>query len=90
MQVVFYGQPDTVLQTRDFKRLIEDVRDQLGDEAVLVRDAVSRDSVSQMEIYQIMKTPAVLIARQDGSPVALWQHTLATLSDISYHYQSDR
>ena len=43
MQVVFYGQPDTVLQTRDFKRLIEDVRDQLGDEAVLVRDAVSRD-----------------------------------------------
>lgn len=90
MQIVFYGQPDTVLQNREYQRLIRDVRDQLGDDAVAVRDGVSRDSVGQMEVYQIMKTPAILIVRHDGSPVAMWQHSMPTLSDIRYHYQSER
>lgn len=89
MQVVFFGQPDTVLKNREYQQLIESARRQLGSDAVVVRDDVSRDSISQMEVYQIMKTPAVLIAREDGSPVAMWQQTLPTLTEISYHYQSD-
>lgn len=90
MKVMFYGKPDTVLQNREYQRLITETKNQLGDDVVEIRDAVSRDSVNQMEIYQIVKTPAVLIAREDGSPVAMWQHTLPTISDIGYYYQSDR
>jgi hypothetical protein len=90
MKVVFYGKPDTVLQNREYQRLITKAQGQLGRDVVEIKDAESRDSVSQMEIYQIVKTPAVLIARDDGSPVAMWQHSIPTISDIGYHYQSDR
>ncbi len=88
MQVIFYGKPDTVLERREYSRLIESARNQLGEDAISTRDISSRDSVGQMEAYQIMKTPAVLIVRDDGSPVALWQHSVPSLADISYHYQS--
>jgi hypothetical protein len=88
MQVIFYGKPDTVLEGREFSRLISDARSQFGEDAIELRDTTSRDSIGQMEAYQIVKTPAVLIIRDDGAPVALWQHTKPSLTDISYYYQS--
>lgn len=88
MQVIFFGQPDTVLEGRNFTDLVRSARNQFGEDAVLVRDTTSRESIGQMEAYQIMNTPAVLIVRDDGGAVALWQQTTPSLSEISYYYQS--
>lgn len=90
MKVMFFGKPDIYGDQREYNRLIEGSKEQFGDDSVTVHDSDSRDSIAILEIYQVFNTPAVLVCREDGSPVAIWQHTLPTLSDISYFYQSER
>lgn len=90
MRVMFFGEPDTYSNQRDYQRLVEDSKEQFGADYVSEHDSDSRDSIATLQIYQVFNTPAVLVCREDGSPVAIWQHTLPTLSDISYFYQSER
>lgn len=90
MKVIFFGEPESYVDQREYRQLIESATDQLGVNVVSQRDTLSRDSIASMELYQIFNTPAVLICREDGALVALWQHSIPSMSDIGYHYQSER
>ncbi len=52
------------------------------------RTAESRDGVGAMEAYGVVSTPAVIVTRDDGSVVAMWQYSIPDFSEVSYYYHT--
>lgn len=87
MKVLVIGEAQSTEQRLALEELIAQCNRQL-DGQVEIRSSTSRDGVGAMEAYDVLDTPAVIVARDDGAPVAMWQHSLPAFTEVSYFYHS--
>jgi hypothetical protein len=87
MKILVIGEAKSPEQREELDYLVEQC-DKLLDGQVERRSSTSRAGVGTMEAYDILNTPAVLVVRDDGGVVAMWQHSLPLFSDVSYYYHS--
>lgn len=70
------------------QRAIDDLATRLGEAQVdsEIVDADSPRGIEMAEYYDVMGRPAVMLMREDGSPVQIWQgiSQLPTVADLSY------
>ncbi len=71
---------------REALRFVQDL-DRLRVEAEIV-EADSREGIAMRELYDVMATPAVVVAKDDGALVEMWQGSWPQLSEVSYNYHT--
>lgn len=81
---MFFGSAGSFSEQRQLDQLKEEAGSQFRDLLVENYDGDSRESVGKLESYDILNTPAVIVTRDDGAPLGIWQHRLPTLDEIAY------
>ena len=70
------------------QRLAEGLADRLSDAQVdsLLLDADSPRGIQMVDSYDILDRPAVVLMREDGSPLQIWQgeDSMPSVGDVSY------
>jgi len=74
------GKAQTYVESREYDSLMDRLQREVGDMNHL--SDKSRDGIALMELYDIVQTPAILVTRNDGTLVGLWQHRRPTLDEI--------
>lgn len=68
----------------DFKQFLRRLTD-LGINYQFI-DADSKEAVSYLELYNITDFPAIIITKDDGSLIELWQKDFPSPENISHFY----
>jgi hypothetical protein len=84
MKIMFFGSAGSYAEQRQLDQLKEEASSQFRGVQVEDYDGESRESVGKLESYDILNTPAVIVAQDDGTPLGIWQHRLPTLDEITY------
>lgn len=85
MKILILGEAQSTEQDYVLQRLIDRIDREL--KAKLDRrSSTSRDGTGAMEAYGVVSTPAIIVARDDGAVVAMWQYSIPEFSDLSYFY----
>ncbi len=87
MQVLVLGVAQTVADNRQLAALIASCEEHFR-QPVRREAADSRAGQGLMEAYDVVQTPAVLVTRDDGTAMAIWQRSLPTFADVSYSFHS--
>ncbi|MBP9827170.1 hypothetical protein KBC99_01685 [Candidatus Saccharibacteria bacterium] len=87
MQIIFFGEAGSVPERRKMTELISLCETDLRTTPRL-ESGQSRNGVGAMEAYEIMRTPAIAVVRDDGSPLRIWQGELPSFAELSYYYHS--
>ncbi len=80
MKLVMLGKASTYVESREYDNLMARLQREVEDISHL--SDRSRDGIALMALYDIVQTPAILVTRNDGTLVGLWQHRRPTLDEI--------
>ncbi len=86
MKLIVVGRPQTYLENREFEAFLTRIEKEIGE--IRKMSAISRDGVALVELYGIMQIPALLVTRDDGSVVGMWEGERPEFEIISAAYHS--
>lgn len=80
MKLVMLGKASTYVESREYDDLMARLKREVGDVHHLSER--SRDGIALMELYDVVQIPAILVTRDDGTLVGLWQFRRPTPDEI--------
>ena len=87
MKLLIFGEPALYVDKVDFKRLLKRCQTETNWQIKQV-NPLTREGVANMELYDLVSTPAFVAVRDDGSPIKIWQGDLPTFADLSAYLVS--